>query len=254
MIPTMSERDALNIQIAAIIEGGKAAGYNCSSELMEHSIQSSPKAVYYYNNSALVKKIKKSSGYKSLLATLRNNYKNAGAPKSYYETIKDGATSFEKDGTTDGNDLYYAIHGIKGGSIDVENSNATIYIKDIYDYAQAGEYGVSLGFLLGTAAYRAQELGIIKKFDVHMYINESFSDIKSNKPQYPGYYIQLGSTGSYVKLIQEKLISLGFSCGKYGADGKFGTDTKKAVKSFQGSKGLYVDGVVGSDTWNALFN
>ena len=56
-----------------------------------------------------------------------------------------------------------------------------------------------------------------------------------------------------VKKIQEKLISLGFSCGSYGADGIFGNATYNAIKAFQKARGLVVDGIVGPNTYNALF-
>ncbi len=48
-----------------------------------------------------------------------------------------------------------------------------------------------------------------------------------------------------VKLLQSKL---GIT-----ADGWFGSGTDKAVRAFQGSKGLLQDGVVGPKTWAALF-
>lgn len=41
-----------------------------------------------------------------------------------------------------------------------------------------------------------------------------------------------GSQGDEVKELQEGLILLGYFCGKSGADGDFGKDTEKAVRSF----------------------
>ena len=55
-----------------------------------------------------------------------------------------------------------------------------------------------------------------------------------------------------VALIQWKLNKLGFNCGS--EDSIFGNKTTIAVKSFQKSKGLSQDGVVGINTWNKLFN
>lgn len=64
--------------------------------------------------------------------------------------------------------------------------------------------------------------------------------------------LKKGCKGDDVKHLQETLISLGYSCGKYGADGVFGNDTLKAVKKFQKAKGLTQDGIVGHNTAKAL--
>lgn len=45
--------------------------------------------------------------------------------------------------------------------------------------------------------------------------------------------LRLKSKGAEVRLLQEQLISLGYSCGKWGADGDYGKDTKAAVLKFQ---------------------
>lgn len=45
--------------------------------------------------------------------------------------------------------------------------------------------------------------------------------------------LKKGARGAQVKLLQENLIFLGFSCGSYGADGSFGDCTRSAVIAFQ---------------------
>lgn len=64
--------------------------------------------------------------------------------------------------------------------------------------------------------------------------------------------LKKGCTGSDVKAMQEALIDLGFSCGKYGSDGDFGSATKKAVEAFQKAHGLTVDGIAGENTFEKL--
>ena len=64
--------------------------------------------------------------------------------------------------------------------------------------------------------------------------------------------IKKGSTGNTVKSLQILLIGYGYSCGKCEADGDFGSGTLAAVKNYQKNKGLTVDGIVGSTTWNKL--
>lgn len=61
-----------------------------------------------------------------------------------------------------------------------------------------------------------------------------------------------GDTGSDVKTLQEALISLGYSCGKWGADGEFGAATKSAVIAFQTANNLAPDGIVGPKTVAAI--
>lgn len=66
--------------------------------------------------------------------------------------------------------------------------------------------------------------------------------------------LRRGSAGENVKVLQTKLLLLGYDLGSYGADGDFGGKTEAAVKAFQKTNGLVVDGVVGPMTWAALEN
>jgi len=60
------------------------------------------------------------------------------------------------------------------------------------------------------------------------------------------------SSGSAVHLAQRTLIDLAFGLPKYGADGKFGSETAGAVRGFQVSRGLSADSMVGPLTLGAL--
>jgi hypothetical protein len=53
--------------------------------------------------------------------------------------------------------------------------------------------------------------------------------------------------GDDVKQLQESLNKMGYSCGT--PDGKFGLNTRSAVKKFQKDNGLDNDGIVGAKTW-----
>ena len=64
--------------------------------------------------------------------------------------------------------------------------------------------------------------------------------------------IKKGNKGDRVKELQKKLIELGYSLPKYGADGSFGNETLSAVKQFQNDNGLSATGVVDEATWNLL--
>ena len=63
--------------------------------------------------------------------------------------------------------------------------------------------------------------------------------------------IASGSQGPQVAQVQQALIQQGFLTGP--ADGVFGPETLGAVIAFQKSKGLAADGLVGPQTWAALF-
>lgn len=60
--------------------------------------------------------------------------------------------------------------------------------------------------------------------------------------------LKYGASGDAVKDMQEKLITLGYSCGSAGSDGVFGNGTLKAVKQFQKDNGLEMDGIYGEQT------
>lgn len=65
--------------------------------------------------------------------------------------------------------------------------------------------------------------------------------------------LKFGSEGEDVRAVQKRLIELGYSLGKCGADGEFGGATKTAVLAFQTDKQLDSDGIVGKKTWAELF-
>lgn len=62
--------------------------------------------------------------------------------------------------------------------------------------------------------------------------------------------IRQGSRGVYVLIAQDDLNTLGFGTG--GLDGIFGAQTRNAVISYQRSRGLTADGIVGCNTWLSL--
>jgi N-acetyl-anhydromuramyl-L-alanine amidase AmpD len=71
------------------------------------------------------------------------------------------------------------------------------------------------------------------------------NDLKPNPPT-----VGRGDSGWRVKSVQRRLAYHGFDPG--ATDGDFGPQTEEAVKSFQKSRDLDVDGVVGPMTWKAL--
>ncbi|RXY99802.1 peptidoglycan-binding domain-containing protein [Fictibacillus sp. S7] len=68
---------------------------------------------------------------------------------------------------------------------------------------------------------------------------------------YPGHVTKKGDKGENVVNIQKRLKVV---VGNITVDGDFGTKTEAKVKEFQKKMHLQVDGTVGRETWEVLFN
>lgn len=62
--------------------------------------------------------------------------------------------------------------------------------------------------------------------------------------------LEKGSRGGYPSILQALLICAGYTC--CGFDGIFGAGTEAAVREFQYRSALYVDGIAGKQTFEAL--
>lgn len=74
--------------------------------------------------------------------------------------------------------------------------------------------------------------------------------------EYPGYYLEVGSSGDSVRFIESYLNRIS-TINQYGwpdltIDGDFGPDVKEDVMAFQAVSKLSIDGIVGPSTWSAL--
>lgn len=63
--------------------------------------------------------------------------------------------------------------------------------------------------------------------------------------------LRRGSRGEAVKTLQSRLLTLRFNPGP--VDGIFGSGTDSAVRAFQRARAIQVDGIVGPQTWAALY-
>lgn len=66
--------------------------------------------------------------------------------------------------------------------------------------------------------------------------------------------LKKGMSGADVKALQELLMQLGYDLSSYGADGKYGSETQRAVTAFQITEGLEADGLYGDLTHAALMD
>jgi hypothetical protein len=62
--------------------------------------------------------------------------------------------------------------------------------------------------------------------------------------------LRKGATGEAVRMLQERLLAKGFEPGQ--VDASFGLRTDTAVRQFQASHSVKVDGIVGDKTWALL--
>lgn len=75
------------------------------------------------------------------------------------------------------------------------------------------------------------------------------SSVGVKVPAFPGY-VRKGSRGATVTKVQYRLKARGW---RIAVDGIFGGDTDAVVRAFQKEKGLTPDGIVGPQTWRALW-
>lgn len=87
----------------------------------------------------------------------------------------------------------------------------------------------------------------------HWAVAACFRDVYQSAPSAPVFdAIKKGMKGERVKALQLRLLALGYSLPRYGADGDFGKETLAAVKAFQADHGLPDTGVVDQITQDAL--
>ena len=156
---------------------------------------------------------------------------------------------------------------VRTGLYELKHTNMKAMIIEVCFVESIGDVGLykKLGHdLIGKTIAQAIANKNINNSDVKSTVN---NEIKSNntdnwikrlreecnKQGFSSYpTLKKGARGNITKLVQEKLVSLGYNTN--GIDGIFGSATKKAIMSFQKSNGLVVDGIVGQNTWRKLIN
>lgn len=117
------------------------------------------------------------------------------------------------------------------------------------DYALACKYVKEDGYAT-SPSYTNTLINTINTYKLYLWdgANPSIKPVKKDPPALPT--LKKGSKGEYVLSWQQYLWINGFPPGLI--DGKFGTLTEEAVKAFQFSRGLTVDGVIGPEMWNNI--
>lgn len=111
-------------------------------------------------------------------------------------------------------------------------------------------YGLTPDGLVGKETWNA----IYKQY---LSVQDDIAPPAQNYPgQYPGFTLRQGSTGDEVKAAQYYLSIVADyypSVPKITPDGIFGPATTAAVRAFQQIFSLSVDGIIGRNTWNKLY-
>ena len=103
---------------------------------------------------------------------------------------------------------------------------------------------------LGDQGYQAIEI-IRYYYGDSMYINTA-EEISGIPASWPGYALDIGSSGEKVRQIQEQITAIAQNyplIPKLTADGIYGERTQNAVKVFQSVFGLPQTGIVDYRTW-----
>lgn len=183
---------------------------------------------------------------------------SAGADGDFGQGTFDAVCAFQRDHGLDvdgivGTNTMNAING-SAGSVILRLGSKGALVKELQEKLISKGYSCGLSgadgdFGQGTfdAVIAFQTVaGLSTDGIVGPMTWDALNGLQSNS------LLKLGSKGSEVRALQEKLIARGYSCGSTGADGDFGYDTYKAVMSFQESHGLLADGIVGQATWSVL--
>lgn len=165
------------------------------------------------------------------------------------ETIVDGFRAYNSmaDSVADYFDLITGSKLYKGS---VEKPTVKECLSYIITKVMVNGKHVSGGYATGPD-YVKHAMGV---YNAHKQLIEMYRVDETNMPKHlqERRILKKGMDGSDVIVMQQKLIAAGYSCGKTGADGKFGPATLTAVKKFQADKGIVVDGICGPVTWNKL--
>lgn len=128
------------------------------------------------------------------------------------------------------------------------SSNNFVYLLQ---FILANQYGYSLavdGIFGSRTASAVRDFQANNSLSVDGLVGNNTWKTLLTLPQYP--LLREGNRGAYVRFLQQLLESKLYPLGNI--DGIFGSQTLNAVRSFQSTNNLAVDGIVGPNTWAVL--
>lgn len=154
-------------------------------------------------------------------------------------------------GHSTGSHCHYCVrrNGIKGSHRDISAISGIPNAEGVYDdgYRQSRRYSHSWSYEASEAVRQLQNILIAKGLNIAVDGIAGEHTLSACKR----YTIQSGDRGELTKWVQNRLNSLGFSCG--AADGIAGTKTMTAIARFQEKNGLGI-GYLGGEDWYYLIN
>ena len=170
------------------------------------------------------------------------------------EFIRSGDYTFPDDYPEPGDQIFFDY----GGGI-----NHTGIVIDVNDFAvitvegnsneevQKNSYPLSASFIAGYGRPNWAMDGVPEPIDPDIQPVVPIPDTVEVTAVVPT--IKYGDESMWVKVMQTILIGKGFSCGWYGADGEFGTQTKIGLFQFRQANGLPTDDIIcDADAWDLL--
>ncbi len=131
------------------------------------------------------------------------------------------------------------------GIFGTETRNAVVAFQRIFNLTPDGVVGKSTWYRISYIYVAVKKLAELNS--------------EGERPQYddnayPGL-LQFGDTGTAVQNLQfylKTIAAFNPFIPDLAIDGRFGRSTENAVRAFQSYYGLYVDGIVGENTWNRI--
>lgn len=139
----------------------------------------------------------------------------------------------------------------KNTEADIYNDGLVNCIYDIQEWLNRHyNTGLALDNIYGTKTKSALIKGLQTELNTQYNKGLVVDGIWGTKTYNACINVRQGAEGNITMLIQMALFIKGYSLSM---DKKFGADTTSKVKEFQKAKGLSVDGIVGKNTFKALF-
>ncbi|GAA0454150.1 N-acetylmuramoyl-L-alanine amidase [Alkalibacillus silvisoli] len=192
--------------------------------------------------------------------TFERHWKNRGwQTGGYHEIIlRDGTVQlcYDEDvitnGIADHNRTTYHICLVGDGNFTDEQER----VFEERAHENLGRFGLNVSQVLGHNEFSGARTGCpgidMDRVRARLGNNSSSSSGGSDSSGSSHYLLQNGDSGSEVEQLQNDLREAGERLPRHGADGIFGDETESAVRSFQRSAGIQVDGIVGPETRQAL--